>query len=159
MQLQTALCLVVFTTLILEHGDIYIYIYIYIYILSVSHTLPYPKWKILGARLPSTLYVPLPLSKTRYLVLCVWYLFLHLAVGTYVRAADSDKWQSSRFAADSLHRHANAPETFLRSWQFVSHSRTYWHFMEPQSSLPRSPEPATCILTQINPVHGIRSYF
>ena len=39
-------------------------------------------------------------------------------------------------------------------------SRNSPHFMEPEGSLPRSQQPATCpILSHINPVHAIPSYF
>jgi hypothetical protein len=49
-------------------------------------------------------------------------------------------------------------ETFLRSCQLCSFSRTWQHFMEPKGSLPCSQEPSTSpyILSQIDSVHTIQ---
>jgi hypothetical protein len=48
----------------------------------------------------------------------------------------------------------------LRSHQLLIYSRIFQHFMEPDCSLPYSQEPPVVpIMSQINPVHAIQSYF
>ena len=60
-----------------------------------------------------------------------------------------------RFHVQGQHHEA---EFSLRSLPVFSQSRNSPHFMEPEGSLPRLQEPATCpYLSQINPTHFLQN--
>jgi hypothetical protein len=89
----------------------------------------------------------------------LWHGDLHFAADSNARGTYNIHSSYSHHL--SCHSLTHGAETFLRSCQLSSHSRTSQHFMEPESSLPRSQEPSTGPYPEpdrSNPYHTSPSY-
>jgi hypothetical protein len=72
----------------------------------------------------------------------------------------AEKALVNSFSSNGPHSLTHGAEPFLRRCQLCSYSRTSQHFVEPESSLPRSQEPSTGPSPepyQFNPYHPILS--
>jgi hypothetical protein len=69
-----------------------------------------------------------------------------------------NKLNPRQISYDSMYLLTYEAESFLRSWQLCSHSRTSQHFMEPDGSLLCSQEPSTGPYPELDPVDTIPPY-